>query len=101
MKRLHTGRWKVTNTAMLNTARGNMSEPMIFHIIGMESVWAVLKRSLYGVWHHTSRKHLHRYVNEATFRLNEADCEVHTNDRLISFLYKSFSTRITYQEVIQ
>jgi len=69
------------------------------HINGVESVWAVLKRGLYGVWHHASRKHLHRYVNEATFRLNEANCKVHTTDRINAFLSKSFVHRsITYKE---
>ena len=41
------------------------------HINSAESMWAVLKRSIYGTWHQVSVKHLGRYVNEATFRLNE------------------------------
>ncbi|MYH39869.1 MAG: transposase, partial [Candidatus Dadabacteria bacterium] len=39
----------------------------------IESVWAVLKRSIVGVHHHISIKHLPRYVNEAAFRLNEGE----------------------------
>jgi ISXO2-like transposase domain/Helix-turn-helix domain len=35
----------------------------------VESVFAVLKRGLIGVYHHASQKHLGRYVNEFTFRL--------------------------------
>ena len=42
------------------------------HTNGIESVWAVLKRSIHGTWHHVSPKHLHRYVNEASMRLNGA-----------------------------
>ncbi len=38
---------------------------------GIESVWAVLKRGVYGTFHHVSPKHLGRYVDEFTFRLNE------------------------------
>ena len=38
-------------------------------------MWAVLKRSIYGTWHHVSGKHLSRYVNEATFRLNEGNVQ--------------------------
>ena len=68
------------------------------HTNGIESVWALLKRGLYGVWHHASRKHLHRYVNEATFRLNEGSCEVHTNQRMGSLINKSVGKRITYAE---
>ena len=34
------------------------------HKNGIESVWAVLKRSFYGVYHQFSTKHLQRYANE-------------------------------------
>ena len=37
----------------------------------IESVWAVLKRGIHGVYHHASPKHLSRYIDEFTFRLNE------------------------------
>jgi len=33
------------------------------HSNSIESVWAVLKRSITGTWHHVSPKHLHRYGN--------------------------------------
>ncbi len=48
------------------------------HTNGIESVWAVLKRGLIGTrtFHSVSRKHLDRYVNEFTFRLNEGNCQV-------------------------
>ena len=77
---------------------GEYVGPGDIHINSAESMWALLKRGLYGVWHHASRKHLHRYVNECTFRLNEARCERHTLDRLESFVTKAFRHRITYRE---
>ena len=40
------------------------------HTNGIESVWALLKRSINGTWRHVSIKHLQRYIDEATFRLN-------------------------------
>ena len=49
---------------------------------GIESVWAVMKRGLHGVYHHASPKHLDRYVSEFTFRLNEGDVKNHTMERL-------------------
>jgi len=70
------------------------------HINAAESMWALLKRGLFGVWHKASRKHLHRYINEATFRLNEANCEVHTTDRLSAFTDKAFRHRLTYRRLI-
>jgi len=65
----------------------------------IESVWAVLKRGLHGVYHHASEKHLHRYVDEFTFRLNDGDVKRHTLDRLASLVFASFGPRLTYSEL--
>ena len=67
---------------------------------GIESVWAVLKRGLHGVYHHASEKHLARYVNEFTFRLNDGNVERHTMRRLESFLEATVGQRLTYKELI-
>lgn len=63
----------------------------------IESVWAVMKRGLHGVYHHASEKHLNRYVSEFTFRLNDGDVKRHTMERLDSLISASFGQRITYQ----
>lgn len=68
---------------------------------GIESVWAVLKRGVYGVYHHTSEKHLGRYVNEFSFRLNDCNVRRHTMMRLNSFVAASIGCRITYKELIK
>ena len=52
----------------------------------IESVFAVLKRGLIGVYHHASAKHLPRYVDEFSFRLNEGNVKNHTMTRLDSFV---------------
>lgn len=67
----------------------------------IESVWAVMKRGLHGVYHHASPKHLHRYVDEFTFRLNEGDVKRHTMERLDSFIEKTSGKRLTYKALIQ
>jgi transposase-like protein len=71
------------------------------HTNGIESVWAVLKRGLHGVYHHASKKHLFRYVDEFTFRLNDGDVKRHTLDRLDSFIDASNGKRLTYKRLIR
>lgn len=66
---------------------------------GIESVWAVLKRGLHGVYHHASPKHIGRYVDEFTFRLNDGNVKIHTLDRLDSFIRATAGRRITYAEL--
>lgn len=62
----------------------------------IESVWALLKRGYYGIWHNFSRKHTQRYVNECTYRLNEGNCKIRTMDRINSLWARGISSRITY-----
>jgi len=78
----------------LRDARGPVSTNSV------ESVWAVLKRGIHGVYHHVSPKHLGRYVDEFTFRLNEGNVKRHSLERLDSFIDAVVGKRITYAEVI-
>ena len=70
------------------------------HTNGIESVWAVLKRGYYGVYHKMSVQHLHRYVNEFAFRLNDGNVKIQTMDRIGSLCDRGRSRRITYKELI-
>lgn len=67
---------------------------------GIESVFAVLKRGLIGVYHHASPKHLGRYVNEFAFRLNEGNVRHHTMTRLESLVGAVVGKRLTYADLI-
>ena len=66
---------------------------------GVESVFAVMKRGLHGVYHHASRKHLGRYVNEFAFRLNEGNVRTPTMTRLDALIAATAHKRITYKEL--
>jgi transposase-like protein len=66
----------------------------------IESVFAVFKRGIYGVYHHVSPKHLGRYVDEATFRLNDGNVKRHTLQRLESFVDGTAGKRLTYKRLI-
>ena len=74
--------------------RGNITTNSI------ESVFAVLKRGIIGVYHHASKKHLGRYVDEFAFRLNDGNVKVRTLARLDSFVAATAGKRITYKELI-
>lgn len=74
-------------------ARGDVTTNSI------ESVFAVMKRGINGVYHQVSPKHLGRYVNEFTFRLNEGNVKIHTIERLNSFIAATAKRRITYKEL--
>jgi len=67
---------------------------------GVESVFAVMKRGLHGVYHHASKKHLHRYVDEFAFRLTAGDVKRHTLSRLDSFVDGVAGKRLTYKNLI-
>lgn len=50
-------------------ARGNVTSNSV------ESYFSLLKRGVYGTFHHVSKKHLHRYCDEFSFRWNTRDLE--------------------------
>lgn len=70
------------------------------HTNNMESVWAVMKRGLHGVYHHASAKHLARYIDEFAWRLNEGNVARHTLERLDSFIDCIVGKRLTYARLI-
>lgn len=43
------------------------------HTNTIESCWAILKRGVYGIYHHISARHLQEYVDEFCYRLNHRD----------------------------
>ena len=67
---------------------------------GIESVWAVLKRGYNGVYHQWRTKHMARYVDEFTFRLNEGNVKIPTMKRLESLVKGAVGKRLTYQDLI-
>lgn len=98
------------HTGYKNIAASNFQHSTINHGEGVyskngvttnsiESVWSVMKRGLYGVYHQASAKHIGKYVNEFTFRLNEGNVKRHTLDRLGSLLNASVGARLTYKEL--
>ena len=71
------------------------------HTNGIESIWAVLKRGYNGVYHHWSKKHMRRYVNEFVFRFNEGNVRIPTMERLDHIIRNSVGKRLTYQNLTE
>lgn len=65
----------------------------------LESVWGLMKRGYKGIYHHWSKKHLHRYLDEFSFRLDKGNCNIDTIDRVRSLVKGSDGKRITYEDL--
>ena len=90
----HRSHWTVKHSA-------NEYVKGMAHTNGIESFWSVLKRGLHGTYHHVSVKHLGRYVDEFTFRLNDGNVKIPTMKRLESLVRGAFGKRLTYRDLTQ
>ena len=81
----------------VNHSAGEYVRHFFAHTNGIESVWALLKRQIYGIHHFVSVKHLHRYVAEATWRFNRRGVE--DRSRVAEFLGR-VDGRLTYNTLI-
>lgn len=68
------------------------------HTSAIDSFWALLKRGHYGVFHHFSNKHLHRYLAE--FETRWGMSRMSGADRVTSVLESAPGLRLTYKRLI-
>ena len=62
---------------------------------GLESVWAIVKRAHKGVYHHWSRKHGGRYLNEIAYRLVEGNVRIPMMTRIRTLTRRSFEVQLS------
>ena len=69
------------------------------HTNSIESVWAIFKRSLQGVHHAVSPKHLPRYLAEAAFRLHDGKVSHHVLDRMTALCQRCVNVHLPYAKL--
>lgn len=67
------------------------------HVNGLENVWSLIKRQIYGIHHWVSEAHLSRYLDEAVWRYNRR--ELADPNRMNEFLTR-VDGRLKYKTLI-
>ena len=63
----------------------------------IEGFWALVKRSIMGIYYHWSKKHIQRYIDECVYRFNTR--KFSDRERFDSFL-QNIECGLTYKELI-
>jgi hypothetical protein len=71
----------------------------VSHINTCESFFSLIKRGVYGAFHHVSKEHLHRYCDEFSFRWNTR--KLTDGERMETALGMMEGKRLTYRQVRQ
>jgi ISXO2-like transposase domain len=69
------------------------------HTNTAENYFSIFKRGIYGVYHHVSEAHLHRYLAEFDFRYsNRAKLGIDDGERAARALKGIYGKRLTYRQ---
>jgi transposase-like protein len=92
--------WKRHNTVVHSKyeySRRN-ADGTVSGINSCESFFSLLKRGVYGAWHHVSREHLPKYANEFAFRWNTRGQT--DGERMETAIGMTTGKRLTYRQAI-
>ena len=67
------------------------------HTNTIEGFWSGLKRSIFGIYHHVSKKHLQKYVDANAFRYNTRSL---SESAKINLLFANSNVRTKYRDLI-
>ena len=65
---------------------------------GVENYWSHLKRTYIGTYHYMSDDHLHRYIEEHSFRHNRR--KMHVTDRMAEAATQMEGRRLPWRELV-
>jgi transposase-like protein len=68
-----------------------------YHTNSIEGFWSMLKRGIIGIYHVTSRKHLHKYCDEFAYRYNTRHM---TDGQRFNLSLINADERLTYRDLI-
>lgn len=75
-------------------SKGQYVRDGIVHTNGIEGVWSLFKRQVYGIHHHVSAKHLDNYLGEMCYRYSRRDME---EGERMNDLLANVGGRLTYK----
>jgi len=92
--------WKSHSTVVHSRREYSRRNPdgSVSGINSCESFFSLLKRGVYGSWHHVSREHLPKYANEFAFRWNTRGQT--DGERMETAIGMVTGKRLTYRQAI-
>jgi transposase-like protein len=94
----YSGLGEFYNHKSVNHVSGNYVSAGNIHTNTIESFWAGMKRSIYGIYHSISRKHIDLYLNEFTYRYNTRK---ETDETKFNLVLSNCNGRLRYAQLIQ
>lgn len=79
----------------VNHSAGEYVKNYFAHVNGIEGVWSLIKRQVYGIHHWVSAN---RYLDEAVWRYNRRG--IADGPRVNEFLARTDGSRLTYKALI-
>ena len=93
----HAGYQTMINHQTIRHGAGQYVDGEV-HTNGIESLWAMLKRGIYGTYHHISPQHTARYATEFAGRHNDRPLD--TVDQVRSLVKGAEGKRLRYKDLV-